>query len=228
MADHGERVVGHADHDLELVARAAAGDLAASEAMLARDLLAACPTCAALADDLRVITLATRTLPHAADAAAHRPAPRDFRLTPADAARLRPRGLAGIARRLGGLDLGFGARVQGLGGALVSLGLVGLLVSAGVPALLGGAAGSAAEVDMAGAPAKGGPTHQAVVPAASGIYALATAEDTVGSTDNAREATTAPATPWAAITAGSIIVATAGFVLVAIGWRARRARPEGT
>jgi anti-sigma factor RsiW len=228
VADTRTRPADHAAHDTELVARSASGELAASEAIAARDLLAGCPACASLAEDLRAIMAATRTLPDAAAIAAHRPAPRDFRLAPADAARLRPAGLAGLVRRLAGFDLGFGARARGLGGAMVSLGLVGLLVSAGVPALLGGAAGGAAEVDLGGLPAKSGPTQEAGVPGASGIYALSTAGDGTRLIGDAREEAPTPSTPWALITAGSIVVATAGLVLVVLGWRARRARPEGT
>lgn len=138
----------HDAHDLELVARAAAGDLAAGEAAAARDLVASCEACAALEADLRAIAAATRELAPAAALASTRSAPRDFRLTEVDAARLRRRRPFGLAW-LAGRDP---RRVRALGGALAALGVVGLLVSTGMPALLG-AAGGAAVLSQAGAPA---------------------------------------------------------------------------
>ncbi|MEW5991513.1 MAG: hypothetical protein AB1736_09255, partial [Chloroflexota bacterium] len=67
------RAVDHGSHDLVLVARAAAGDLEAGETMAARDRLATCAACAALAADLAAIAAATRALgssPRRAGAAA--------------------------------------------------------------------------------------------------------------------------------------------------------------
>jgi hypothetical protein len=144
----------HDAHDLELIARAAAGDLAAAEATAAHRLLAACERCAELAADLRAIAAATRRLPSAADVSSVPSAsssslalaPRDFRLTEADAARLRRRGWLGIDR----LAEVLGGRSRGLGGALAAFGLVGLLVAAGMPSLLGGAGGAATALAPAG------------------------------------------------------------------------------
>lgn len=222
MADRSARAADHASHDLELVARAAAGDLAASEAIAGRDLLAACPACAAIASDLRAIASATRTLPDAAARSARLHAPRDFRLSPADAARLRRRGFLGLGRRLAGL--GFGGRAQGFGGALVSLGLVGLLVSAGVPALFGGAAGGLAI-------SSGQLEDSKLVPHGpdeSFIQALATGDGNRTTTLPASDVGLAASPPWAAITAGSFIVALAGLVLLAIGRQGGRSRSDGT
>ncbi|HVL54342.1 MAG TPA: hypothetical protein VM344_08795, partial [Vitreimonas sp.] len=95
----------HDDHDLLLVAAVAAGDAEAGDAEAgdaeagdrgpADDLLAACPACAVVAKDLRAIQAATAAVPAPARG-------RDFRLTLADAERLRPRGwrglLSGLAR----------------------------------------------------------------------------------------------------------------------------------
>jgi hypothetical protein len=217
----------HLVHDLELVARSASGDLVASEAIAARDLLAACPSCSALAADLRSIAAATRALPDAAARSAYLRPVRDFRLSEADAARLRPRGLFGLRRRLAafgaGLDTGLGFRTRGLGGALATLGLVGLLVSAGVPALMpatGGAAqqevGAEPPIDALGTPAR--------APAAS-LYALSSADHAGWATSKVRDGASTPAAPWMAVMGGSIIVATAGLVLLAIGLRSRRSWP---
>ena len=225
MADPGRD---HAAHDLELVARAAAGDLAASEAIAARDLLATCPTCAALAVDLRAIAAATRALPSAVLLSSQLRAPRDFRLSPADAARLRPRGIRGLRLRLAELGLDVGTRAQGIGGALVSLGLVGLLVSAGVPALFGANGGGTTELDAAGGTAEDVSTEPAFGPGASQVFALSTDDGHRSSAQGREDTAGAPGTPWAAITAVSIAVAMAGLVLVAIGWRGRRSPPEGT
>ena len=113
----------HATHDVELIAREASGDLAAGEALAARDLLASCPACVALAGDIRAIAAATRELRSVPDQATTARAPRDFRLTEADATRLRRRSWFGIR------SWPSPGRVRGLGGALATLGLVGVLVS---------------------------------------------------------------------------------------------------
>ncbi len=74
--------VQHADHDLERLVAFTDRQLDAPEAALAADQVAACADCARLVDDLRVLSAADRALPTPLR-------PRDFRLTPADAERLR-------------------------------------------------------------------------------------------------------------------------------------------
>lgn len=138
----------HATHDLELIAREASGDRTAGEALAARDLLASCPACVALAGDIRAIVAATYELRSVPDQAAAARAPRDFRLTEADAARLRRGGWFGFRTWTS-----FG-RVRGLGGALATLGLVGLLVSAGMPALFSAAGGAATRLEAVGSGAE--------------------------------------------------------------------------
>jgi len=133
----------HAAHDLELIAREASGDLAAGEALAARDLLASCPACVALAGDIRAIAAATRELRTVVSQTTAR-APRDFRLTEADATRLRRRPWFWLSTAAS-----FG-RVRGLGGALATLGLLGLLVSTGVPALFNAAGGAATSLEAVG------------------------------------------------------------------------------
>jgi anti-sigma factor RsiW len=86
----------HEDHDLGLIVALADEELAGAELATAESLVAACPECAALVLDLRALAAADRSL-----ATAERP--RDFRLTPADAARLAaPSEPVASGARLGG------------------------------------------------------------------------------------------------------------------------------
>jgi len=108
----------HVEHDLLLVATWAADDSEPAALARAADQVAGCRECAALADDVRAIQAATSAWPPA-------PRNRDFRLTPADAARLRSRrGWLGDLRSRG--DLAF---VRPLAGAMTALGLAGLLLT---------------------------------------------------------------------------------------------------
>jgi hypothetical protein len=113
------------DHDETLIARLAAGDLDEGEAVDANALVAACPACAQLHDDLRSIMAATAGLP----------APRrtrDFRLTDADGARLRRTGWHRLLGRFGDPRLAF---TKPLAGGLVALGIAGLVLTA-APSLI--------------------------------------------------------------------------------------------
>ena len=126
MADVRRRAADHGRHDLELVARVVAGDGSASDVRTAEAQVAGCDECAGLEVDLRAIAAATRALgPSSAPARA----PRDFRITAADAARLRPRGFRGLLQ-----DIGFrrGLVPAGVGSGLLAIGFVGLLVGAGI------------------------------------------------------------------------------------------------
>jgi hypothetical protein len=107
----------HQAHDPFLVAQLAADDLTGSERAAAERLVSECPRCAELLADLRAITSATSALPPPART-------RDFRLTPADAARLR----SPWRRWLGGIAQPRFAFVQPLGAGLATLGLAGLLI----------------------------------------------------------------------------------------------------
>ena len=85
----------HVTHDPELIAAYAAGDATGTALDQAADLVAACTECADLHRDLRAISTALPELPAPVR-------PRDFRLTPEQAASLRPvgwRGAAGGLRR---------------------------------------------------------------------------------------------------------------------------------
>lgn len=130
----------HDRHDRELIARAAAGDASPVEETTTRELMATCSDCTSLYGDLLALALAMR---ETATSVAAVTAPRDFRLSPSDAARLGRRGPFGwVPDSL--RVTGAGARGR-LATSLMTLGLVGLLVSAGGPALFGGGGGGQAE-----------------------------------------------------------------------------------
>jgi hypothetical protein len=115
----------HANHDESLVVRLYGDDLGAPERSRALDLVAGCEECAALFADLGQIAAATAALPTPAR-------PRDFSLTPQDAARLRPQRQEQRRFQWRGLS-------RSLGGAFAALGLAGILV-AGASTLLAPAA----------------------------------------------------------------------------------------
>jgi hypothetical protein len=132
----------HDQHDLELIAGHAAGDLSDAERNRADELLRSCTPCADLRRDLVAIAAATGTLPA-------QTAHRDFRLTDAQAASLRRGGwVKSLLRPLAAPR----STVRPIAMAFTSLGLAGLLVTNILPALLGGL-GSAAS--LGGAPAAG-------------------------------------------------------------------------
>lgn len=121
MADQRpfDRTAPHSDHDLLLVAAFAADDLDGDDLARADELVGACGDCSTLGADLRAIAQATGELPLPRR-------PRDFFVRPADAERLRPRGLRRLAAAIGG------PRVQlarPLAGGLMMLGFAGLLVA---------------------------------------------------------------------------------------------------
>jgi hypothetical protein len=111
----------HAGHDRWLVVRFTTDpvDLTPDETVAARALLSACPDCAALAADLGVISdaVATSVMPSR---------PRDFRLTPDQAASAHGSVLDRIRRWLGSPRA---AVLRPLAGAAVPIGLVLVLVS---------------------------------------------------------------------------------------------------
>jgi hypothetical protein len=115
----------HASHDPILIAALAANDLAGGERESAEALVASCAECRSLAADLGAISRAVATdLP--------RPRrQRDFRLTEADARRLRGGpGWRTVLARLA--SPGFGL-LQPLGGVAAALGLALLVATAGFP-----------------------------------------------------------------------------------------------
>lgn len=128
----------HAGHDRYLVAALAADDVEPMVRVDAEALVASCHDCAELLVDLRSIAVATAALPMV-------PRTRDFRISAADAARLRPRGWRALLDALGGARASFS---RPLATGLTTLGIVGLLVST-IPGALsgislgGGSAGAA-------------------------------------------------------------------------------------
>jgi hypothetical protein len=174
------RATSHDRHDPMLVAALAAGDLAATDRDQAIDLTRSCADCAALHGDLLVLARAVKSAP---PPVATRP--RDFRLTAADAARLRP---TGWRRMIAALSGPRAALTRPLGVGLATLGLAGLLIgnvqlgvgSAAAPeaAMSAGGGQGAAAAAASGAPSPaatsaltdGGavPAGVASAPAASG------------------------------------------------------------
>src|SRR6476469_1721729 len=132
----------HAQHDLDLIAGHAAGDLTDTERSRADAQIQSCTSCADLRRDLVAIAVATRTLPAPA-------APRDFRLTPAQASRLRSGGwIRSLLRPFAAPR----STVRPMAMAFTSLGLAGLFVANILPSLFGGMAASA-PMPAAGQPA---------------------------------------------------------------------------
>jgi len=166
----------HAGHDEQLIARLYGGDLEPAERSVALALIAECPECAAIYSDLGALARATAGMPVP-------PRPRDFSLTPRDAARLRP-------RRVFGAGLFGRPAWRVLGGALTALGLTGVVVTGGL-SVFGGAASTAPNSSLVQARVGGGAPE--AVPGAS----LA---DDFAVTSSAAAATAAPA-PSAAATA---------------------------
>ena len=124
----------HSRHDTTLIAGLAAGDLVDSDRERAHALIADCRPCAELHGDLLAIAAATRALPNLATA------PRDFRLDPDQAARLRRGSWLRTALRPFGAA---GSVARPIAAAFTSLGVAGLLVATVLPGLLGGATASA-------------------------------------------------------------------------------------
>ncbi len=231
----------HTDHDRILVAALAADDLQGAELDAARALVASCPDCAELRDDLVGIAAATRTLPAPART-------RDFRLSDEQAERLRPKGWRRFVAGFGSPRLAF---TRPLGVGLATVGLAGLLLTAvapGQPAILGPVgsateAGANAERDVQGdfqgesevpqapeataeppAPAiDGAPTGGPATSPVPGDAAVPTAKtddagpqdgnDGAGSGDGAEPGgSNGPAVPWLPI--GSVALAGAGIGLL--------------
>ncbi|HSS36548.1 MAG TPA: hypothetical protein VLR93_09745 [Patescibacteria group bacterium] len=156
------------DHDETLIARLAVDDLASDDRdrLRATTQVAECPACAELLADLRTIATAVAALPEPRRT-------RDFRVTEADAARLRPTGWRGALARLGSPSFAF---TRPLAAGLATLGIAGLLITT-LPTGFGGSAASMPE--------------SAPIPAAGN----AAGGTTSGAQDSAGQASAAPAAP---------------------------------
>jgi hypothetical protein len=115
----------HARHDRLLIASLAAGDLVGPDRDRATAQITACAECSTLHADLISIARATAALPPAV-------APRDFTISRAKAAELRPGGWRRLVAAIGG-SRPLMSRQLGIG--LATIGLAGLLVSTlpGIP-----------------------------------------------------------------------------------------------
>ena len=145
MADRP--ALAHVAHDELLIAAWVSGDTDPEDAARAADLASRCDSCRELATDLRGLRSAIRAIPPPAR-------PRDFRLTQADAERLRarPRWLDRV-RGLGGATI-----TRPLAGAMTALGFVGLMLTT-VPlggAGVGGEDRDAARIEVQDSGAAGG------------------------------------------------------------------------
>jgi hypothetical protein len=147
----------HPDHDLELIAAYAAGDATGPELDRATALVATCEDCAALHHDLRSIAAAMPAMPAPVRS-------RDFRLTPEQAAELRPRGIRGLLATLSGPKFSFATPV---GTGLAALGIVGVLVASGGLPVGGGTAAPQPETAALEASA----AAASAAPEAQGAYA---------------------------------------------------------
>jgi hypothetical protein len=151
-----------AEDHATLIVALDAGDLAGAELRTAESLAASCSGCAALVEDLAAIRGAMTALPTA-------PRRRDYRLTEADAVRLRPSGW----RRLLEWLAAPGSTVRPLATALATLGVVGLLLTSEASGLLSGFGAGGAAPAMA-------PEASPFVGAAPGASSDTKLQDTYG------------------------------------------------
>ena len=187
------RATSHDRHDPMLVAALAADDLAGTHRDQAIDLTRTCAECATLHDDLLALARATASVP---PPIATRP--RDFRLTPADAARLRP---GGWRRLVGAVSSSRVIFSRPLGAGLATLGLVGLLVG-NVQLSMGSSAGAAP------APQAAASAAAAAAPAgAPGITNYDTASGATGGSAEGQVPVAAPAASAAAASAAPDLAA---------------------
>ena len=155
---HHSIPVEHAQHDLDLIAGHAAGDLTESERTRADVLLSSCEACVDLRRDLVAIAFATQSLATLAAT------PRDFRLTATQAATLRRGGwIKSLVRPFAAPR----STVRPMAMAFTSLGLAGLLITTILPGLFGSAASLAPVGGPGGAPPSTATTALNEAPAAS-------------------------------------------------------------
>ncbi len=113
----------HSKHDPLLIARYAARDVDAADMQVAERIVAECTDCAALVADLRVIARSVAAVPTPRR-------PRDFRISPEQAAAVRGSFLERILRRIA---MPGTAVLQPFAGAAVAIGLVLVVVGGTLP-----------------------------------------------------------------------------------------------
>jgi hypothetical protein len=188
----------HARHDVLLVAALAAGDLSGTDRDHATALIETCPECMGLHDDLILIAHATAAAPPPIGAR-----PRDFRLTPEQAAQLRPGGWRRVLGAFAGPRLAF-TRPLGIG--LTTIGLAGLLIT-NIPLGLGSATSAGAAPAAASMATSNDVTGEAAAPSDDGTTSLGP----VAGLASAAPAASAPASSGAAMApAASAAAAAAG------------------
>jgi len=194
---HSNSTTPHVTHDELLLARLYGADVDERERAHALDLVAACEECAGFFADLGAIAKATAAM-------AVPPRPRDFTLTEADAARLRP-------RSDGGSLLGWFGWARALGGSMAAIGLVGVVALGAISAFGTGSATAPQSDRGAALTALGQPTSQAAPAYLSGSPTPATesngggtkmkgdttATDAVGVAGSSLQAPVSTATPAA-------------------------------
>ena len=200
----------HGSHDVEAIAALAAGDPGGVDALPALRLVAACSDCAELHADLLAIAAMLPTVPPPIGSAG-----RDFRLTDADAARLRRgSGIRRFLRPFAGPSFAF---ARALGSATAAIGLAAVLVSGSglVPGdRLGGSPYTETSTD-------GRDLFASPVPIL-GPAASAGAEVVVPTAKvTAPEPPAVPAPPDPFLAGGWLLIAT-GLLLIAIRGLARR------
>ena len=168
MIDPRPASAAHATHDTLLVASLADHSLALAERSAAQALVASCDSCAAIHADLTALRDATRMLPTPSR-------PRDYTLTAADAARLRPAGWRRLVAAFGTTRDAF-SRPLAVG--LTTLGIAGLLVAT-LPSMLP-SAGSAALSTVGSAVGQPGANQEAATDANGSPMAAASSGNYVG------------------------------------------------
>lgn len=210
MTDDPRRPVAaaHPEHDLLSIAALAdrqGTDLAAPERRRAEALVADCTECADLYRDLKDLdeVLPTTSVPSR---------PRDFRLTAADARRLRPAGWRRWWRSIGSSR---DTLTRPLALGLTTLGLVGLLLGS-VPSFLSGSSGvSGSASGAAPADLTAGPEQRSADQAVPAASAAASAVPGYGATElDPASAAPAPRTGTIALPAYPDVTATDGGTFI--------------
>ena len=188
----------HDHHDSMLVAALAADDLAGTDRDQALGLIGSCSDCAALHDDLQAIARATATVPPPLSGLT-----RDFRITPEQAGRLKPKAWRRILRGLAIPP----AIAAPLGVGLATFGLFGLLIG---NLSLGGSAASAPMAASGGAAPAGAAGQENGPARASAVTDVGVAGEFPSAA--ASSAPNAPAASAAAASAGAAASNPGGYV----------------